>query len=72
MEDESSVNDSCLNMFFYAIRLAYENNIEGADKVLHDIEARHRMSYTFMKHAMEEILGRRSNFSKSCLEQGLI
>ena len=72
MEGEPSVNDRCLEMFFYAIRLAYENNIEGADKILHDIEARHNMSYIFMKHAMDEILSKRSNFSKSCAEQGLI
>ena len=72
MKDEPSVNDNCLNMFFYALKLASDNKIEEADKILRGIEARQNISYTFMKHAMEEILGKHSNFSKSCEEQGLI
>ena len=72
MEGEPSVNDNCLNMFFYALKLASDNNIGEADRVLHDIEARYNMSYIFMKYAMEEILSKHSNFSKSCAEQGLI
>ena len=72
MEGEPSVNNACLNLFFYALKLASENNIEKADRILRDLEARYNMSYIFMKHAINEILGKHSNFSKSCAEQGLI
>ena len=65
MEGESPVNDSCLNMFLYALKLASENNVEEADRVLHDLEANHHMSYIFMKHAINEILNKHSDISRS-------
>jgi len=72
MEGESSVNDRCLNMFFYALKLISDNNIEEADKVLHYLEAKYYMSYIFMKYAIKEILSNYYNFLKSYIEQGLI